>query len=209
MYIFQKTNTCIKLFTYLKSYLTYVQTSRFSFLLLNVKHQFPYGDTSLSFQIRGWIYHANIHFFMGTITFISSIQKRRKNMAYQHNLQKPSLYVKGKYFFSLITRKHLATFHIQKTFSIFLWTSKKLWISDNQNKNICFPKATNTCKKCNLLKQNSKEEVYQSGIYNQKQYFVLYIQIDLKPVLWSTSTWTNVNLNQKSKFTKRKVSFAI
>ena len=74
---------------------------------------------------------------------------------------------------------------------------------------MCFPKATNTCKKGNLLKQNSKEEVYQSGIYNQKQYFVLYIQIDLKPVLWSTSTWTNVNLNQKSKFTKRKLSSAI
>ena len=47
--------------------------------------------------------------------------------------------------------------------------------------------------------------VCQSGsIYNQNKYFVLYIKTDSNPILWFTSTWTNVNLNWK---TKRKGNF--
>lgn len=49
--------------------------------------------------------------------------------------------------------------------------------------------------------------VCQSGsIYNQNKYFVLYIKTDSNPILWFTSTWTNVNLNWK---TKRKGNFCL
>ena len=42
--------------------------------------------------------------------------------------------------------------------------------------------------------------VCQSGsIYNQNKYFVLYIKTNSNPILWFTSTWTNVNLNWKTK----------
>ena len=102
-YIFHKTIICIKMFSYLKTYLKCIQSSRFSYLLLKIKNQFPDGDTSLSFQVRGWIYQWNIYFLMVTITFILSIQNSIKKYCIWTKSSQTFFVCKNNYFLSVIT----------------------------------------------------------------------------------------------------------
>ena len=59
-YIIQKTTICFTLFANLQTYNKPLPTSRFAFLILSVKCQFPNGDIFLSFHIKNWIYQGNI-----------------------------------------------------------------------------------------------------------------------------------------------------
>ena len=92
-----------------------IQTTMPLFLILNIKFQFPYGDFSLSFQIRGWTYQWNIYFLSVTITFIFSMQNSRKETAYNYNLQSPSVLVKQAFRLSYKCSHRLHSLFIKVT----------------------------------------------------------------------------------------------
>ena len=119
----QNTNTCMVLVSNLKTYLSLIyswsiQTSRSGFLILIIKCQFPYGDTSALFQIIGRIYKRNFYFLMVTITFISSIQNRKKEYCISMQPSRTFCVCKTKHFFSVTTRAFDYFLH-SKNFSIF------------------------------------------------------------------------------------------
>ena len=109
-YIFQKTTIFIILLPKLKMHISLlyswsIQTIRFRFLILVIKHNLLYGYTSISFQIREWIHQGETSFFMVTITFTSSTQNRRKKIWHINTIFKTFMRVcKIKHFFSITIR---------------------------------------------------------------------------------------------------------
>ena len=80
-------------------------------------------------------------------------------MAYGYNLQNPHLLLKTTFSFQLQLHS-FTTFHVQKTYSMFLGPSKKLLISDNQHNNIYLPKVTNTSKQMQYFTRTFKSGMY-------------------------------------------------
>ena len=158
-YIFQKTTIFIILLPKLKMHISllyswWIQTIRSWFLILVIKHNLPDGYTSISFQIREWIHQGETSFFMVTITFTPSTQNMRKKYGISTQSSKP-LYVCVKRNTSFqLQLETSATFHVQKMFSIFLWISKKLRLSDNLHKTA----VSLGWKNAIFLKQLSKDE---------------------------------------------------
>lgn len=108
-YIFQKTTIFIILLPKWKMHISLLyswsmQTIRSWFLILVIKHNLPYGYTSISFQIREWIHQGETFFFMVTITFTSSTQNRRKKYGISTQSSKPLCVCKNKHFFSITIR---------------------------------------------------------------------------------------------------------
>ena len=190
-YIFQKTTIFIILLPKLKMHISLlyswsIQTIRSWFLILVIKHNLPYGYTSISFQIREWIHQGETSFLMVTITFTSSTQNRRKKYGISTQSSKPlCVCVKTNTSFQL-QLEISATFHVQKIFSIFLWISKKLGLSDNQHKTSVSLGWQILAKKCNIFKTTFKRWMYANLAFHIKFNIFSYIY---KPIQMQLTGW--------------------
>ena len=79
-----------------------------------------------------------------------------------------------------------ATFHIQKIFSIFLWTSKKLRLSDYQHKISVSLGWQILAKKCNIFKTTFKRWMYANLAFHIKFNIFSYIY---KPIQMPFTGW--------------------
>ena len=190
-YIFQKTTIFIILLPKLKMHISLlyswsIQTMRSCFLILVIKHNLPYGYTSISFQIREWIHQGETSFIMVTITFTSSAQNRRKKYGISTQSSKPlCVCVKTNTSFQL-QLEISATLHVQKIFSIFLWISKKLRLSDNQHKTSVSLGWQILAKKCNIFKTTFKRWMYANLAFHIKFNIFSYIY---KPIQMQFTGW--------------------
>ena len=167
-----------------------IQTIRFVFL---IKCQLPSSGTSLSFQIRGCIYKANIYFFVVAISFSPRSKIEIKSIAYQYNLQNHYACVK-KTISVQLQLQPLAKFYV------FPSDHKKLRLLDNPTYNpIAFfiNKSTWCWTKLSTSKSNSfplnkviinldqyLEDFLQSFSSNYSKKFVLEVKMSSPSRPW-------------------------